>query len=227
VKIIVGVVAFAACVTILCPPAGAFDPSRLALMPLPRQALGADASALPLASDSGLDSNADAALNVGTGVTAAELTSYGRITGYTLDYARPASALLPPRGLLEVKTIAELYRDSSTATKGLAFWRGVTKKLNSSTSNGVTIRLSSFDAPVNGDAFAFVLTYERAGKPLGYVGDIVFRTGDLLGAVFVTTSDEAGLRTRTVSLANRLALRIKQVLAGKLTGPTVVLPGAS
>jgi hypothetical protein len=214
-------------VTILCPSAGAFDPSRLALMPLPRQALGADAIGLPLANDSGVDSNRDAAQNAGAGVTAADLTSYGRITGYTLDYASPASALLMPHGLLEVKTIAELYRDKSTAARGLVFWRGVTKKLGSGTSDGVTIRLSPFDAHVNGDAFAFELTYQRAGKTLGYVGDIVFRAGNLLGAVFVTSSDGAGLRTRTLKLASRLSLRIKQVLAGKLTGTPVALPGAT
>jgi hypothetical protein len=225
-KIVVRVAAFAVCATVVCPSAGAFDPSRLALMPLPQQALGPDAAALPLANDSGIDSNADAALNAGAGVTAADLTSYGRITGYTLDYALPANGLLAPRGLLEVKTIAELYRDTSTASKGLAFWRGVTKRLTSSTSNGVTIRLSSFKPHVNHDAFAFELTYQRAGKPLGYVGDIVFRTGDLLGAVFVTASSEAGLRARTVSLAKSLAVRIKQVLAGKLRGEPVALPGA-
>jgi ABC-type amino acid transport substrate-binding protein len=225
VKIVMGAVALAACATILCPSAGAGDTSRLALMPLPRQALGADAKAFLLAKDSGVDSNADAASNAGSGVTAADLTSYGRITGYTLDYARPAaSGLHVPRGLLNVKTIAELYRDNSTAAKGLVFWRRVTKESSSSTSDGVTVRLSSFDAHVNGNAFGFELTYQFAGKPFGYVGDIVFRTGDMLGAVFVTATDEAGLRTRTVSLANGLALRIKQVQAGKVTGPPVVLP---
>lgn len=194
-------------------------------MPLPRQALGADATGLPLANDSGIDSNSDAAQNAGTGVTAADLTSYGRITGYTLDYASPAGASLVPHGLLEVKTIAELYRNNSMAARGLVFWRGVTETLGSSTSNGVTIRLAPFKARVNGDAFAFELTYQRAGKTLGYVGDIVFRTGNLLGAVFVTSSDETGLRTRTLDLASRLARRIKQVLAGKLTGPPVAFPG--
>jgi hypothetical protein len=91
----------------------------------------------------------------------------------------------------------------------------------------VTIQLAPFKARVGGDAFAFELTYQRAGKTLGYVGDIVFRSGNLLGAVFVTSNSEEGLRTRTLNLALRLSLRIKQVLAGKLTGPPVALPGTS
>ena len=223
-KVILGAAALTACATSLCSSAAAAVPSRLALMPLPKKALGADATAFLLMSDSGVDSNAAAASNAGSGVTAADLARYGRVTGYALDYARPATGPQVPRGLLKVKTIAELYRNSSTAAKGLVFWRGVTKASSSSTSDGVTVRLSSFKADVNSDAFGFELTYQFGGEPFGYVGDVVFRSGDMLGAVFVTATDEAGLRARTVSLANSLALRIKQGQAGKLTGPPVALP---
>ena len=111
-----------------------------------------------------------------------------------------------------MQTIAELYRDRPAATKGLAFWRGVTRALNGRTTNGVTIGLSPFEARVGDGAFGFELTYRRGGKPVFYVGDVVFRTGALLGAVFVTAGDEAGLRARTVDLARRLATRIDRVV---------------
>ncbi len=218
VKAVRRIVVVGTCAAILCAAAGALDPSRLALMPLPRQALGSDATTLALAKDSGLDSNADAARNAGAGVTAADLTGYGRITGYTLDYARPATALLAVPGSLEVQTIVERYRDKSTASRGLEFWRTVTRRLSSRTaSSGVTVRLSPFQARVDDGAFAFEVTYSRAGAPLVYVGDVVFRTGDLLGSVFVTTSAEAGLRARTISLARSLSDRIHDVLAGKIS----------
>ena len=216
--------AFAACAAALCPTAAAFEPSRLALMPLPRQTFGPDAAALSLVRDSGADSNADAARHAGGGVTAADLSRYGRITGYTLDYDHPpASAFHAARALLEVQTIAELYRDESAATNGLAFWRGVTRALTASKANGVSIGLMPFGARVGDATFAFELTYSLAGKPLYYVGDVVFRSGDLLGAVFVTATDDAGLRSRTASLADKLAARIRQVLAGKIHGPPVTL----
>src|SRR5437879_3211851 len=122
------VAALAACAAVLCPAVAAFDSSRLALMPLPRQALGPDAVALSLAHDSGVDSNADAARHAGGGVTAADLSRRGRVTGYTLDYNdASANALRAGHGLLEVQTIAELYLDAGTATEGLVFWRGVTR----------------------------------------------------------------------------------------------------
>jgi hypothetical protein len=225
VTIVPRLVAFAVLAAVFCPAAAAIEPSRLALMPLPRQALGPDAVGLSLASDSGVDSNADAARHAGGGVTAADLARYGRITGYTLDYALPLTSARPPaHSLLGVQTIAELYRDESTATKGLVFWRGVTKRLSTTKVNGVTVGLSPFEVRVGDGTFAFVLTYRRAGKPILYVGDVVFRTGDLLGAVFVTASDEPGLRARTVGFANRLEMRIQQVLAGKIHGPPVAIP---
>ena len=194
-------------------------------MPLPRQTLGPDAAGLSLLRDSGVDSNADAARHAGGGVTAADLSSYGRITGYTLDYGYPAaSELRAAQGLVGVQTIAELYRGEPAATKGLAFWRDVTRAETASKVNGVSVGVKPFKARVGDGTFAFELTYTLAGKPRFYVGDVVFRIGDLLGAVFVTATDDAGLRARTVGLANKLAARIRQVLAGKIHGPPVTLP---
>ncbi len=123
-----------------------------------------------------------------------------------------------------MQTIAELYRDESAATKGLAFWHGVTRALTASKANGVSVGLTPFEARVGDGAFAFELTYTLAGRPLLYVGDVVFRSGDLLGAVFVTATDDAGLRARTAGLADELEARIQQVLAGKIHGPQVPLP---
>ena len=64
-------------------------------------------------------------------------------------------------------------------------------------------------------SYAYELTYWRAGRPVFYTGDVVFRTGDLLGAVFVTSTGQLGLRNRTLLLAHRLAAQIAQVLADK------------
>jgi hypothetical protein len=217
--VVARVAVFAVCAAVFCPSAAAIDPSRLALMPLPKKALGPDAAALTLANGSGVDSNAEAAIHAGRGVTAADLASLGRVTGYTLDYGRTGvSQAHADHLLIELQSVAELYRSESTAIKGLAFWRGVTQALTTSETNGVTVGLASFKASVGDGAFAFELTYFEAGKPLAYVGDVVFRTGDLLGAVFVTATDDRGLRARTVDLADKLAGRMRQVVAGRIPG---------
>jgi len=198
-------------------PAAGSGPGRLALMPLPKRELGPGAAALVLAADSGVDSNAEAARHAGGGVTAADLARSGRITGHTLDYQRPVT-LGPPAGraLLEVQTIAERYRNSTAARRGLAFWRGVTRRLPARVVNGISTAAVPCDARVADGAFAFELTYTRGGRPVAYVGDVVFRTGPLLGAVFVTATDRTALRTRTVALARKLAARIRLVQAGKI-----------
>jgi hypothetical protein len=214
VRVVAGLAALIACATILSSAAAAGGTQRLARMPLPRQALGTGGAALTLLRDSGVDSNADAARHAADGVTAADLARYGRITGYTLDYAVPAGRA--PQSLLAVQTIAELYRNAATAKRGLAFWRAVTKSLNGTRSHGVTIRLAPFPVRVANGAFAFAFNYSSAGQPLFYLGDVVFRTGDMLGAVFVTLRDEAGVRTRARVLADRLATRMKAVAAGAI-----------
>jgi hypothetical protein len=184
-------------------------------MPLPRSALGAGSAALVRAPDSGVASNAYAAQDAGVGITAADLAKRGRITGYTLDYVAPNATVPQTRhALLGVKTIAELYRDPAMATQGLTFWRDVTRKLSGHTTNGVSVVASRFGASVGDGAFAFELTYRDKGQPLYYVGDVVFRSGRLLGSVFVSATDDIGLRARTLQLANSLASRIRRVDAG-------------
>jgi hypothetical protein len=195
-----------ACASALAGAADATPPSLLARMPLPKQALGPDAAALSLTTASGIDSNAKAAKNAGGGVTAADLERQGRITGYLLDYAAPGH-----NPVAEVETIAEVYRSAATAATGLSFWRGVTKRLRGAHS-GVTIAISPFGARVEDGTFAYELSYAVAGQTVAYVGDIVFRTGSYLGAVFVTASDRTGLRSRTLALARKLAARIHRVL---------------
>jgi hypothetical protein len=219
------VAALAVSVAALCPAASASGPGRVDLMPLPRSALGPGAAALALATDSGVVSNAYAARSAGHGFTAADIARRGRITGYTLDYFLP-NAIVPQmrQTLLGVQTIAELYRDRSTAIRGLAFWRSVTWKLRGRQVNGVTVAVSPFRPHVDDGTFAFELTYRHVGQTLYYVGDIVFRSGDLLGAVFVTATDRIGLRTRTRRLADGLASRIRRVLAGDIHGSPVPLP---
>ncbi len=221
------VVAIAVGTALLCSAgsASAAATGRLDLMPLPRSALGAGSASLALAPDSGVVSNAAAAKDAGHGFTAADLATSGRITGYSRDYVLPNATVPQTRhALLGVKTIAELYRDRVTATRGLAFWRGVTRKLSGSQANGVTAGVSAFRAGIGVPAFAFELTFRHKAEPLYYVGDVVFRTGRLLGAVFVTATDGIGLRARTLHLADSLASRIRRVAAGHVHGPTALAP---
>ncbi|HEY1775778.1 MAG TPA: hypothetical protein VGG41_06430 [Solirubrobacteraceae bacterium] len=194
--------------------ASAAQTGNLDQMPLPRSELGPGTAALTLAPGSGVVSNAYAAHDAGHGYTAADLTRLGRITGYELDYVLPnASVPQTQRRLLGVQTIAELYRDRATAQGGLTFWSGVTRRLSGHQANGDSVAVAAFQAHVGDGSFAYELTYRQRGQTLYDVGDIVFRSGSLLGAVFVSATDAAGLRTRTLQLAHNLVSRMKRVQA--------------
>src|SRR5215469_13509223 len=157
------VAALAVGIALLCAAVSYAGTRRLDLMPLPRSALGPGAAALALAPDSGIVSNAAAADNAGHGLTGSDLARQGRTTGYTLDYVLPHASVPQARHeLLGVQTIAELYRNRATATRGLAFWRSVTRKRAGLQPNGVTVAVSAFRARVGDGSFAFELTY-RAG----------------------------------------------------------------
>lgn len=219
------VAALAVGLALLCSVASAAPAGHLGLMPLPRSALGPGTAALMLAPDSGVVSNAFAARDAGRGFTGADLAKRGRITGYALDYALPNATVPQTKHVvLDVRTIAELYRGRATATRGLAFWRRVTTNLSGPHADGITVAISAFRARVGDGNFGFELTYRQAGKPLYYVGDVVFRSGRLLGAVFMSATDAVGLRWRTVHLADGLVSRIKRVLAGRIHASRALRP---
>lgn len=99
---------------------GSAQQLKLAVLPLPKSALGSAGHSLPLAADSGADSNTHAAAQ-GTGdFTAKQLKHLGRVSGYLLDYGSPFS---DSSGVSQIETEVERYRSAAKARRGLAFWR--------------------------------------------------------------------------------------------------------
>jgi hypothetical protein len=208
---------------------GAVAQPSLALMPLPKSSLGSTALSLPLDSDSGVQSNADAAGNANGNVTAAQLDKLGRITGYQLDYNDAAAhALAVRRGLLEVVTSVELYRSAAAARSGLAFWRKDATDLAKLRAVGVSASVKAFRASgLPSPSYAATAVLKIPGKPKVYGIMAEFATGPLVAQVSVTAADAADRRGYAVSLAKQLATRIRDVLAGRVAGPPVPLPGTA
>jgi hypothetical protein len=203
------------------------SPEQLALIPLPKADLGASAVALPLAPDSGVETNKDAADNAFGNVKAAQLARLGRITGYTLDYDDAgAKALAAGHGLLEVQTSVELYRDAHAASNGLAFWRKDEQSFASTSLPGIKVSLTAFAvAGAGGSSYSFAGSIELKGKPRIYGAEVLFQVGELLADVSVTAASEAETKPLTVALARKLRAKIDLAHAGKLRGPPIALPG--
>jgi opacity protein-like surface antigen len=105
----------------LVPPASAGRPHcvKLALVPLPKSAIGAAAQSFPLAYDSGPVSNANAAAHT-PDATPKTFKRMGRLNGYALEYG---NAFTGAAGVTDVRTSVEEYKTAADARRALAFWK--------------------------------------------------------------------------------------------------------
>ncbi len=201
--------------------------AQLALMPLPKSALGRSAAKLPLDSDSGVQTAKDAADNANGDVTGAKLTQLGYVTGYDLDYSdQGASALSRGHGLVEVDTAVLLYSSEAAAVRGIVFWRKDDTNLQSMKSAGMNVTLQHVTVPALGkDGFALVAKATIKGKPPFYALDSYFRSGAIIAELSIVAADRAELLPLATKLVPAYAARIAGVLSGRIAGTPVPLPG--
>lgn len=195
---------------------------ELALMPLPLAAYGTGVVSLPIAEDSGVVTNAEAAGTTNEGVGAGTLDKLGRLTGYTLDYG---SKIPGGTGVTEVQTTVEAYKSGAAANAGLAFWRKDDADVDSIHTPGLTVTIrrlasSGVGASSFGDSGSVIVK----GEPPVYGADVGFRSGTLVAQVSITASSSAIPMSLAQAAAEKLRARIRAVLAGTISGRPVALP---
>ena len=202
---------------------GAIGAKELALVPLPKAALGALAANLTLATDSGPVTNADAADSANGSATAKTFAKLGRLGGYTLDYG---NAFVGGVGVREIQTTVEMYGDAAAAGRGLAFWRKDETKLGALRGVGLNVTNAPLSLPTVGDEhFAYSGRISVTASSPIYGVDEYFRSSAYVVEVSVTAGSAAGATKAAPALARKAAERLGLVLAGKLTGPPVRVPG--
>ncbi len=221
-------VALAVFLILLAPSATAasraITANQLALMPLSLAAYGSQVRGLPLASDSGVASNAIAAADANQTVTGAKLAKDGRLTGYVLDFGGPPTG----RRVFEAESAIDVYATHAQAVAGLAFWRK-----DESAAPLPASRVISIDAhfsPVAGfgrDSFEYAGSGTAKGVAPFYEADIYFVQGDLIADVTVSAADAAPTKPLALAAARALRSRIAGVLAGRIKGLPVRLPVTS
>jgi hypothetical protein len=191
-------------------------------MPVPAAELGGAAAKLPLAQDSGPQSNADAASQANGHITAGQLTRIGRLTGYMLDYGTPAFA----GNVLVIQTNVELYKSPAAAKKGVALWaKDATDLKVLKRIPGLTPTASLVGAPAFGaEAFEAGGILKAAGKATVYYDGFEFRRGTVVGAASALAGTKAAAASLARAAAQRLSARIHQVLAGRIGGSAPALP---
>jgi hypothetical protein len=219
-----GIVLAALAVAVLAPAASASRTSQveLAIVPLPKSALGAAGHRLPIASDSGVVSNAEAASESSGNVTAKQLKHLGRVTGYLLDYGNPFAG---GAGVTEIQTAVERYRSASAARKGLEFWRR--DDLKNSALKRLGIDFSLHKVSLTGVAaphWSYAAKVSLKGlRPL-YGVDAEFQQGQYLLDVSTSAGSTSAARSSASSVVRRLYRRAQLALAGRLHANPVQLP---
>lgn len=195
---------------------------KLALVPVPKSALGAAARSLPLAQDSGVVSNAMAASQASANVTAKRLERLGRITGYLLDYGNPFGTAA---GATEIQTEIDQYRSSADAQKGLSFWRH--DELNNAQLRkfGLDFSLKKQRLPgIPAAHWAYAGTVSIKGlEPIRGM-DAEFQQGQYLLDVSVSAGSTSAAARLLSKVAHRLYQRMQLARAGRLHGRPVKLP---
>jgi hypothetical protein len=219
-----GLVVAALAAAVLVPAASASRTHRvkLALIPLPKPALGAAGKSLPLTHDSGLVSNALAASNSASG-SVSTFKKLGRVTGYDLTYGNPFAG---GSGVTQIASGIERYKTAAGARRGLAFWRKDDAQITSLAQYGIGVTLKVVKTPAVGKhRFGYGTTLSPPnGTPIASVdeqvadGKYVLHVG-VSGGSLSAGSHLASKLLR--ALAHRLQLAEKGRLPG---GPVKLLP---
>lgn len=209
---------------ILLPVASASGGSqlKLALLPLPRSALGQAGRSLSLAPDSGTDSNARSASQAAGNVSAKQLKRLGRISGYLLDYGTPFS---DSPAVSEIQTEIERYRTPTAAHKGLGFWRKQELDVRPLKALGLHITFKKVAlAHVPRPYWAYLSTGKINGLKPVYAVDAEIVEGAYLLDVSIAAGSPAAAQRLVPVIAHRFDRRFRLAQQGRLQAKPVTLP---
>lgn len=194
---------------------------KLALVPLPKSALGAAAHGFATAPNSGVVSNAAAASSTPDG-TAATFTRLGRRSGYVLEYG---NAFTGAPGITDVHTGIEQYKTAADAKRGLAFWKKEDSELSALDQPGFAVTNALVHVPAVGKKrFAYLTSYSASNiAPVSGLDEQVL-DGRYILDVIVTAGTPAAAQALAPKLAKKLDARLRLALKGRLHGKPVKLP---
>jgi len=218
-------VALAAAIFVPGAAARAATGVELSVVPLPKSALGGAGHALPIAHDSGVVSNAEAASEATAEVTAKQLKSLGRVTGYLLDYGNPFGGRA---GIRQIQTETDRYRSAADARAGLAFLRKDELKAPTLKKYGIEFtRCTSWGSPgIPARHWAYAGTASVKGLTPIHGVDAQFQQGEYLLDVSVSASSASAAARLAPQIARQLYHRMRLALAGRLHASPVKLPAA-
>ena len=195
---------------------------KLAVVPLPKSALGSVANSFSLAYDSGPVSNANAAAHTSS-ASAKTFKKLGRINGYGLEYG---NAFTGDAGVTSVRTSVEQYKTAGDAKRGLAFWKKDDAQLSklANPNFSVTSLPLTLPGPGRGTShFAYLTSYSAANiAPVSGV-DLQVADGRYVLDVIVTAGTASLAEELAPTLARKLDARFRLERRGRLHATPVKL----
>jgi hypothetical protein len=221
-KVLLGAV-LAATAFVPAATAARSHPLKLAIVPLPKAAIGAAAQSFAIAHDSGPVSNAQAAGHT-SGATKKTFKKLGRVTGYVLEYG---NAFTGAAGVTDVHTGIDQYKTAGDARRALAFWQKEDAKLSAldNPSFSVTSVPVTVPAPAPRTShFAYLTSYSASNiVPVSGVDEQV-ADGRYVLDVIVTAGDATTAEALGPQLAAKLDARFRLARKGRLHARPVRLP---
>jgi hypothetical protein len=221
-KILLGAV-LAATVFVAAAAASHARPLRLAVVPLPKSAIGVAAQSFPIAHDSGPVSNAEAAAHT-AGATKATFKKLGRLNGYVLEYG---NAFTGAAGITDVHTGIDRYKTAADARRALAFWKKQDAKLAALDNPAFSVTSVPVQvlAPAAGTShFAYLTSYSASNiAPVSGIDEQV-ADGRYLLDVIVTAGTASTAEALVPKLAEKLDARLRLARRGHLHAKPVKLP---
>jgi len=196
---------------------------RLAVVPLPKSAIGAAAASFPVAYDSGRISNAEAASH-SPDATTKTFKKLGRLDGYALEYG---NAFTGDAGVTYVRTAVDRYATAADARRALAFWKKEDAALSrlDNPSFSVTSVPVKLPRPASGTThFAYLTSYSASNiVPVSGIDEQI-ADGRYVLDVIVTAGSASVAEALAPNLAQKLVARFRLERRGRLHAAPVKLP---
>jgi hypothetical protein len=209
---------------VLVPAAAASRPRvKLALVPLPKSAIGPAVASFSLSHDSGPVSNANAAAHT-RDATPGTFKKLGRLTGYGLEYG---NAFTGAAGITDVRTSIDQYKTFADARRALAFWQKEDAKLSKLDNPNFSVTSLPVKVPspaARTSHFAYLTSYSASNiAPVSGIDEQV-ADGRYVLDVIVTAGDAATAEALAPTLTAKLDARFRLARKGRLHAKAVRLP---
>jgi len=223
VKRVLFVVAVAVAVLLVpAASAGRSHPLKLALVPLPKSAIGPAVQSFSIAHDSGPVSNASAAAHA-SGATTRTFEKLGRVSGYVLEYGNAFTGAV---GVTDVHTGIDQYRTAADARRALAFWKKQDAKLSALDNPAFSVTSVPVEAPAPAAGtshFAYLTSYSASNiAPVSGIDEQV-ADGRYVLDVIVTAGVASTAEALAPQLAKKLDARLRLARKSRLHGKPVSL----